>query len=47
VSRLSDLIVLEPCSHDESFKDQQYSRDNCEDIKIIGKFLYSVSPIIQ
>lgn len=47
VYKFTDLMVLEPCSHDESFKDQQFSRDNCEDIKIIGKFLYSVSPIIQ
>ena len=47
VYKFTDLIVLEPCSHDESFKDQQFSRDNCEDIKIIGKFLYNVSPIIQ
>ncbi|OOR12020.1 DNA-binding protein [Bacillus cereus] len=47
VYKFTDLMILEPCSHDESFKDQQYSRDNCEDIKIIGKFLYSVSPIIQ
>ncbi|MDZ5607066.1 S24 family peptidase [Bacillus pseudomycoides] len=47
VYKFTDLLILEPCSHDESFKDQQFSRDNCEDIKIIGKFLYSVSPIIQ
>ncbi|KAA0777651.1 helix-turn-helix domain-containing protein [Bacillus sp. BB51/4] len=47
VYKFTDLMILEPCSHDESFKDQQFSRDNCEDIKIIGKFLYSVSPIIQ
>ncbi|MEK4889699.1 LexA family transcriptional regulator [Bacillus sp. FSL M7-0996] len=47
VYKFTDLMVLEPCSHDASFKDQQYSRDSCEDIKIIGKFLYSVSPIIQ
>lgn len=47
VYKFTDLMVLEPCSHDDSFKDQQFSRDNCEDIKIIGKFLYSVSPIIQ
>lgn len=47
VYKFTDLMVLEPCSYDASFKDQQYSRDNCEDIKIIGKFLYSVSPIIQ
>ncbi|MGG5739728.1 LexA family protein [Bacillus cereus group sp. IBL03679] len=47
VYKFTDLIILEPFSHDESFKDQQFSRDNCEDIKIIGKFLYSVSPIIQ
>ncbi|MEW9578109.1 S24 family peptidase [Bacillus toyonensis] len=47
VYKFTDLMILEPCSHDASFKDQQYSRDNCEDIKIIGKFLYSVSPIIQ
>ncbi|PGS28411.1 DNA-binding protein [Bacillus cereus] len=47
VYKFTDLMVLEPCSHDESFKDQQFSRNNCEDIKIIGKFLYSVSPIIQ
>ncbi|EOO41525.1 hypothetical protein IIU_00541 [Bacillus cereus VD133] len=47
VYKFTDLIVLEPCSHDKSFKDQQFSKNNCEDIKIIGKFLYSVSPIIQ
>ncbi|MDC2863822.1 LexA family protein [Bacillus sp. BP-3] len=47
VYKFTDLMVLEPCSHDPNFKDQQFSRDNCEDIKIIGKFLYSVSPIIQ
>ncbi|MED1299024.1 DNA-binding protein [[Bacillus thuringiensis] serovar konkukian] len=47
VYKFTDLTILEPYSHDESFKDQQFSRDNCEDIKIIGKFLYSVSPIIQ
>ncbi|MEG7934950.1 helix-turn-helix domain-containing protein [Bacillus mobilis] len=47
VYKFTDLMVLEPCSYDPNFKDQQYSRDNCEDIKIIGKFLYSVSPIIQ
>ncbi|MED2983853.1 S24 family peptidase [Bacillus thuringiensis] len=47
VYKFTDLMILEPYSHDESFKDQQFSRDNCEDIKIIGKFLYSVSPIIQ
>ncbi|MEC2497130.1 S24 family peptidase [Bacillus cereus] len=47
VYKFTDLMILEPCSHDESFKDQQYSQDNCEDIKIIGKFLYSVSPLIQ
>ncbi|EOV9525621.1 LexA family protein [Bacillus cytotoxicus] len=47
VYKFTDLMVLEPCSHDESFRDQQFSRDNCEDIKIIGKFLYSVSPMIQ
>ncbi|MBY7111411.1 helix-turn-helix domain-containing protein [Bacillus sp. 17RED48] len=47
VYKFTDLMVLEPCSHDANFKDQQFSRANCEDIKIIGKFLYSVSPIIQ
>ncbi|PEE37483.1 LexA family protein [Bacillus cereus] len=47
VYKFTDLIILEPCSHDKSFKDQQYSQNNCEDIRIIGKFLYSVSPIIQ
>lgn len=45
VYKFTDLIVLEPCSHDHNYKDQQYSSDNCEDIKIIGKFLYSVSPM--
>ncbi|PGC94626.1 LexA family protein [Bacillus toyonensis] len=47
VYKFTDLMILEPCSHDENFKDQQYSRNNCEDIRIIGKFLYSVSPVIQ
>ncbi|MCC2453292.1 LexA family transcriptional regulator [Bacillus cereus] len=47
VYKFTDLMVLEPCSYDESFKDQQFSQDNCEDIKIIGKFLYSVSPMMS
>nr|WP_238941839.1 S24 family peptidase [Bacillus sp. REN10] len=47
VYKFTDLIILEPCSFYPNFKDQQYSQQNCEDIKIIGKFLYSVSPIIQ
>lgn len=47
VYKFTDLMVLEPCSHDESFKDQQFSQDNCEDIKIIGKFLYSISPMMN
>lgn len=47
VYKFTDLMVLEPCSHDENFKDQQFSQDNCEDIKIIGKFLYSVSPMMS
>lgn len=46
VYKFTDLIILEPCSYDPSFKDQQYSKENCEEIKIIGKFLYSVSPMI-
>lgn len=46
VYKFTDLIVLEPCSYDPSYKDQQYSQDNCEDIKIIGKFLYSISPMM-
>ncbi|HFU7087173.1 TPA: LexA family protein [Bacillus cereus] len=46
VYKFTDLMVLEPCSHDESFKDQQFSQNNCEEIKIIGKFLYSVSPMM-
>lgn len=45
VYKFTDLIVLEPCSFDESFTDQKYTKENCEDIKIIGKFLYSVSPM--
>ncbi|PGS68285.1 DNA-binding protein [Bacillus cereus] len=47
VYKFTELIVLEPCSYDKGFKDQQFSRDNCEDIQIIGKFLYSVSPNTQ
>lgn len=47
VYKFTDLIVLEPCSYDESYADQKYTRENCDDIKIIGKFLYSVSPQIQ
>ncbi len=47
VYKFTDLIILEPCSYDENFIDQKYTKDNCEDIKIIGKFLYSVSPMIQ
>ncbi|WP_156431351.1 LexA family transcriptional regulator [Bacillus sp. FJAT-29814] len=47
VYRFTDLIVLEPFSYDTSYTDQQYSNENCDDIKIIGKFLYSVSPMIQ
>ena len=46
VYKFTDLIVLEPCSFDPDFKDQQYSKDNCEEVKIIGKFLYSVSPMM-
>ncbi|WP_263701490.1 LexA family protein [Bacillus thuringiensis] len=46
VYKFTDLMVLEPCSHDEGFKDQQFSQNNCEEIKIIGKFLYSVSPMM-
>lgn len=45
VYKFTDLVVLEPCSYDEIFTDQKYTKENCEDIKIIGKFLYSVSPI--
>lgn len=47
VYKFTDLIVLEPCSYDPYFKDQQYSSENCEEVKIIGKFLYSVSPMIN
>jgi repressor LexA len=47
VYKFTDLLVLEPCSYDSSFKDQQYSSANCEEVKIIGKFLYSVSPMIN
>ncbi|MEF7565042.1 S24 family peptidase [Bacillus infantis] len=47
VYRFTDLVVLEPCSYDQSFVDQKFTKKNCEDIKIIGKFLYSVSPLIQ
>ncbi len=47
VYKFTDLIVLEPFSYDETFIDQKYTKENCEDIKIIGKFLYSVSPMIS
>lgn len=47
VYKFTDLIILEPYTYDDTFKDQQYSKDNCDEVKIIGKFLYSVSPIIQ
>ncbi|MBS4171906.1 LexA family transcriptional regulator [Bacillus sp. FJAT-49736] len=47
VYKFTDLIVLEPCSYDESYSDQKYTKENCDDIKIIGKYLYSVSPIMQ
>lgn len=47
VYKFTDLIVLEPCSYDDTYTDQKYTKENCEDIKIIGKFLYSVSPMIQ
>ena len=45
VYKFTDLIVLEPCSFDPDFKDQKYSSENCEEVKILGKFLYSVSPL--
>ncbi|MGM9925208.1 MAG: LexA family protein [Bacillus sp. (in: firmicutes)] len=44
VYKFTDLIVLEPFSHDPTFKDQYYTNENCDDIKILGKFLYGVSP---
>ncbi|MCJ8008088.1 helix-turn-helix domain-containing protein [Lederbergia wuyishanensis] len=47
VYKFTDLIVLEPCSFDETIIDQKYTKENCDDIKIIGKFLYSVSPMIN
>lgn len=47
VYKFTDLIVLEPSSYDDSFIDQKYTKENCEDIKIIGKYLYSVSPMIN
>ncbi|MFS0594198.1 S24 family peptidase [Cytobacillus horneckiae] len=47
VYKFTDLIILEPYSYDESYTDQKYTNQNCDDIKIIGKFLYSVSPMIS
>lgn len=47
VYKFTDLIVLEPCSYNPNFNDQQYTSENCEEVKIIGKFLYSVSPMID
>lgn len=47
VYKFTDLIVLEPCSYNHDFNDQKYTKDNCEEVKIIGKFLYSVSPMIN
>ena len=47
VYKFTDLIILEPCSSDSTFTDQQYTKENCEEIKIIGKYLYSVSPMIN
>jgi repressor LexA len=47
VYKFTDLIVLEPHSFDESYRDQKYTKENCDDIKIIGKFLYCVSPLIN
>lgn len=47
VYKFTDLIILEPCSFDQEFKDQQYTKENCEEVKIIGKYLYSVSPMTQ
>lgn len=47
VYKFTDLVILEPCSFDDRFIDQKYTNENCEDIKIIGKFLYSVSPMIN
>lgn len=44
VYKFDDLIVLEPLSYDSVFKTQHYTNGNCEDIKILGKFLYGVSP---
>ncbi|MDQ0268926.1 LexA family protein [Cytobacillus purgationiresistens] len=45
VYKFTDLIILEPYSYDERYTDQKYSQENCDDIKIIGKFLYTVSPM--
>lgn len=47
VYKFTDLIVLEPYSFDETYTDQKYTNDICDEIKIIGKFLYSISPKIQ
>lgn len=47
VYKFTDLIILEPCSHDEMFIDQKYTKENCNEIRIIGKYLYSVSPMIK
>ncbi|MEH6943559.1 LexA family protein [Bacillus sp. JJ722] len=44
VYKFTNLIVLEPLSHNSTFTDQHYTQDNCEDIKILGKFLYGISP---
>lgn len=47
VYKFTDLIILEPCSYNETFIDQKYTKENCNDIRIIGKYLYSVSPMIK
>ncbi|PER91142.1 S24 family peptidase [Bacillus cereus] len=37
-------IVLVPCSSNESHKEQMYSIDKGDEIQILGKYLYCVSP---
>ncbi|MES1053352.1 helix-turn-helix domain-containing protein [Bacillus thuringiensis] len=37
-------IVLVPCSSNENYKEQMYSKDKGDKIQILGKYLYCVSP---
>ncbi|WP_144504744.1 S24 family peptidase [Bacillus mycoides] len=38
-------IVLVPCSSNEMHKEQMYSTDKGDEIQILGKYLYCVSPL--